>query len=167
MFRWVENKIEELKKLSSKKEERMKEEQIKAAKSYFYCQSGYASLVEAGYEFPLLSAAEIVNISIKESKRFNYELGNNQINNPGIVGQVTNRNNQGYKSNWPLHENQHSMSDLLKPSVHIKIQNGHILSLDDKKDLIKQLRKMESILLDEIRIEEEKNNVKVKKRKLI
>ncbi len=193
MFNWIKSEFEELKKLSNKKKTRMKDEQIIEAQKYFYCPPGDQNLVEAGEKFPLLSAEEILVIRMKASRRFNDAFNRNleakrsksaigqQVTNninkygnpglgPGLVGQIT-KGHQRNNFNWPLTPGQ-AYKDRHNPkfSVHIKLQNGYMLGLDDKKELVKKLRDMEASLMNEIRLEEENSKViikKVKKRKLI
>lgn len=194
MFNWIKNEFEELKKLSSQKKKRMKEEQCREAQKYFYCPPGDQDLVEAGIKFPLLSAKEILVIGMKASKKFNDDLNKkleakrvkakspgqqvtNNINKyggpgvgPGIVGQMAN-GYQTYPNNWPLTPGRaYRDTDFPRFSIEIKKRDGHIFYLDDKKELVKQLREIESKLINQIREEEEKLEKvvkKVKKRKLI
>ena len=189
MFNWIKSEIEELKKLSDQKKTSTKEEQVKEARKYFYRPSGSTSLVEAGSKFPLLSAAEIVEISIEESRRFSYDrsskrleakrnqAGGQVVNNmnkygsPGLASgsQSVAFGNHGYSQ--PLTPSQ-SYEDVspLKISVNVSTDEIRRMSLPGKKDLVNQLREIESRIIKEIREEEEKVGFeveKVKKRKLI
>jgi hypothetical protein len=194
MFNWIKSELKELKKLGNQKKTRMKEEQVRGAQNYFYSPTDDQDLVEAGEKFPLLSAEEILVIRMKASKMFNDNLhrsleakrarakspGQQVTNNinkygslgvgPGIVGQMAN-GYQTYPNNWPLTPGRaYRDTDFPRFSIEIKKRDGHILFLDDKKELVKQLRRIESKLINEIREEEEKSEKvvkKVKKRKLI
>ena len=183
MFNWIKSELEELKKLSGQKKTSKKEEQVKEAREYFYRPSGSTSLVEAGSKFPLLSAAEIVEISIEESRRFSYDRSSKRLeakrNQAG--GQVVNNMNK-YGSPGLASGSQsvafgnHGYSQPLTPSqsckISVSISRDDIrrMSLPGKKDLVNQLREIESRVIKEIREEEEKVGFevkKVKKRKLI
>ena len=194
MFEWIKSELEELRKLSSEMKKRMKDDQVKEARSCLYSKS--ISIEEAREKFPLLSTAEIVQINIEESKK-RYDDTNKKLEakrnqsgeqltsninkygipslSPGIVGQIDSRGHKQFTNNWPLTPSQsygHPGEYVGVPrfTIEIKKRNGHILSLDDKKELVKQLREIESKLINEIREEEEKSEKvvkKVKKRKLI
>lgn len=192
MFEWIKSELEELRKLSSEMKKRMKDDQVKEARSCLYSKS--ISIEEAREKFPLLSTAEIVQINIEESKKryddINKKIeakmnqsGEQLISNinkygipslgPGILGQIDSRGHKQFTR--PLTPSQsygHPGEYVGVPrfTIEIKKRNGHILSLDDKKELVKQLREIESKLINEIREEEEKSEKvvkKVKKRKLI
>ncbi len=197
MFNWIKSELEELKKLSSKKKTRMKDEQIIEAEKYFYRPSVDVDLVEAGKKFPLLSAEEILVIKMEASKSFNDEFNRNlearrledaskkqvtnKINKYGnasigygtfgvgceAVGQISNMK----YGNLTLTPSQ-AYRDLDVPrfSIEIKKRDGQTLSLSDKKDLVAQLREIESRVMNQIREEEKRAGsevVKNKRRKLI